>query len=162
MKKAAFIFNIVILIYLFASCATSKEARNFKQTIDGNWQLQTVVTEGITGKVTIQLFNEAAFGCFIGSRWSFNARNSLGNYAIPKNGDQCEGVQRNIRWTIYEAKNEPKLLQFKKLDDKLKDMENGDGYRFNIVQLDKTTLQLKSDIMFENRPAAIIYNFIRN
>ena len=162
MKKAALIFNLVIIIYLFASCATSKEARNYEKTIDGNWQLQTVVTDGIIGKVNIQLFNEAAFSCFIGSGWSFNARNSLGKYSVPKNGTACDAIQRNIRWTIFEAKNEPKLLQFKKLDDKLKEMENGDGYRFTIVQLDKNTMQLKSNITFENRPVAIIYNFVRN
>lgn len=162
MKRAALIFNIIILIYLFASCTASKEARHYKQSIDGNWQLETVVTEGMMGKVNVQLLNEASFGCFIGSRWHFNARNSLGNYIIPKNGDQCAALQRNIRWTIYEVKDGPKLLQFKKLDDKLKDTENGDGYRFNIVQLDKNTMQLKSEITFENRPASIICNFVRN
>ena len=162
MKKAAFIFNIILLIYLFASCAASKEVRNNKQTIDGNWQLQTVVTEGVMGKVNVELFNEAPFSCFIGSRWNFNARNSLGNYAVPKNGDACGAVQRNIRWAIYESKNEPALFQFKKLNDQLKDIENGDGYRFTIVLLNKNTMQLKSNIHFENRPAAIIYNFVRN
>lgn len=162
MKKANIIFNLFISIYLLASCTTSKEARTYKKTIDGNWQLQTVVTEGISGKVKVQLFNEAAFNCFVGSSWSFKQNNSLGAYTISKNGDECAAVKRNIRWTIYEATGEPKLLQFKKLDDNLKEMENGDGFRFTIVQLDKNTMQLKSNITFENKPAALVYNFIRN
>ena len=51
MKKTSLLFNLVLIIYLLASCSTSKEARSYKKTIDGNWQLQTVVTEGIMGKV---------------------------------------------------------------------------------------------------------------
>ena len=162
MKKANLIFNLLIIIYLLASCATSKEARTYKKTIDGNWQLQTVVTEGIMGKVKVQLFNEAEFNCFVGSSWSFNQNNSLGTYDISKNGNECVAVKRNIRWTIYEATGEPKLLQFKRLDDKLKVMDDGDGFRFTIVKLDKNTMQLKSNITFETKPAALVYNFIRN
>ena len=162
MKKANLLFNLLIIIYLLASCASSKEARVYKKLIDGNWQLQTVVTEGIMGKVKVQLFNEAEFNCFVGSSWSFNQNNSLGTYNISKNANECAAVKRNIRWTIYEATGEPKLLQFKRLDDKLKVMDDGDGFRFTIVQLDKNTMQLKSNITFENKPAALIYNFIRN
>ena len=162
MKKANLIFNLLIIIYLLASCATSKEARTYKKTIDGNWQLQTVVTEGIMGKVKVQLFNEAEINCFVGSSWSFNQNNSLGTYDISKNGNECVAVKRNIRWTIYEATGEPKLLQFKRLDDNLKVMDDGDGFRFTIVQLDKNRMQLKSNIIFENKPAALVYNFIRN
>ena len=162
MKKANLIFNLLIIIYLLASCATSKEARTYKKTIDGNWQLQTVVTEGIMGKVKVQLFNEAEFNCFVGSSWSFNQNNSLGTYDISKNGNECVAVKRNIRWTIYEAKGEPKLLQFKRLDDKLNAMDDGDGYRFSIVQLDNNNMQLRSNITFENKPASLIYNFVRN
>ncbi len=162
MKKANLLFNLLIIIYLLASCASSKEARTYKKSIDGNWQLQTVVTEGIMGKVKVQLFNEAEFNCFVGSSWSFNQNNSLGTYNISKNANECAAVKRNIRWTVYEATGEPKLLQFKRLDDKLKVMDDGDGFRFTIVQLDKNTMQLKSNITFENKPAALVYNFVRN
>jgi len=157
------LINISLFFALFAlgSCATSKEARTYKNTIDGNWVLQTVTTEGITGKVKIQLFNEADFNCFVGSTWSFDSRRSLGTYSI-SNGNQCVGIKRNIRWTIYEAKDEPKLLQFKRLDDKLKVMDDNDGFRFTIIQIDNSTMKLKSNITFENAPAAIIYNFVKN
>lgn len=162
MKKANLIFNLLIIIYLFASCATSKQARTYKNLIDGNWQLQTVRTEGIMGTVNVQLFNEASYNCFTGSNWSFNQSNSLGSYNITKNGSGCFAVKRNIRWSVYEVKNEPLQLQFKRLDDKLKVMDNGDGFRFTIVQLDKSTMQLKSAITFENKPATVIYNFVKN
>lgn len=162
MKKLNIITSLVALILLVGACSTSKEARTYKKTIDGNWQLQSVLTAGITGKVKVQLFNEADFNCFVGSNWSFNDRNSLGSYMISKNGTECDEVKRNIRWTIYEAPGEPKLLQFKRLDDKLKAMDDGAGFRFTIVQLYDKTMQLKSDIIFENKPASLIYNFVRN
>ena len=110
----------------------------------------------------MQLFNEADFNCFIGSSWSFNNYNSLGTFNISKNANECVAVKRNIRWTIYEAKGEPKLLQFKRLDDKLNAMDDGDGYRFSIFQLDNNNMQLRSNITFENKPASLIYNFVRN
>lgn len=162
MKKINIITSLVALMLLIGACSTSKEARNYKKTIDGNWQLQSVLTAGITGKVKVQLFNEADFNCYVGSNWSFNDRNSMGSYMISKNGTECDEVKRNIRWTIYEATGEPKLLQFKRLDDKLKALDDGAGFRFTIAQLDNNTMQLKSDIIFENKPASLIYNFVRN
>ncbi len=162
MKRANLIFNLIILIFLFASCTTSKEARTYKRTLDGNWQLQTVVSEGIMGKVKILLFNEADFNCFVGSSWSFNDRNSLGSYTVNKNGNECATVKRDIRWSIYEAPNEPKLLQFKRLDEKLKEIDDGGGFRFTVVQLDDKSMQLRSNITFEGKPASLVYNFVRN
>ena len=162
MKKSSLAFNLILVIYLLASCSSSKEARTNKKLIDGNWQLQTIVTEGIMGKVKVQLFNEADFNCFIGSNWSFNNYNQLGTFNISKNANECVAVKRNIRWTIYEAKDEPKLVQFKRLDDKLNPMDDGAGFRFTIIQLDKNNMQLKSSITFENKLVSLIYNFVRN
>lgn len=162
MKKAALIFDIILLILLFASCATSKEARTYRKTIDGNWQLQTVVSEGITGRIKAQLFNEADFNCFIGSTWSFKNNSSLGSYTIMQNANECAAVKRNIRWSIYEAKDQPKLFQFKRLDNKLKEIdENSGGFRFTITQIDAHNMQLRSDITFEGKPAAFIYKFVK-
>ncbi len=162
MKNASIISPLLIIGFLLASCTISKEARSYKSAIDGNWQLKTIATEGIMGKVKVQLFNEAELNCFIGSQWNFNDGNSLGKYSIAKNANECVDVVRNIRWSIFDTKAEPKLLQFKRLNDKLKVIDDGNGFRFTIVQLDKNTMQLKSAITFENRPAAIIYNFARN
>ncbi len=162
MRKVNNFLAINAITLMLLSCATSKEARSYKKIIDGNWQLQSIVTTGITGKVKVELFNEEDYNCFIGSNWNFNQNNSLGFYNISKNGNECADVKRNIRWTIYEANNEPKLLQFKRLDNKLNVMDNGDGFRFTIAQLDNNTMQLKSNITFENKPAWLVYNYIKN
>lgn len=162
MKKIKSILSFVVIVFLIASCSTSKEARTYTKTINGNWQLQTIATEGITGQVNVQLFNEENYKCFIGSNWNFNDANSLGSYNITKNTKECVAVKRNIRWSVYEPKNEPKLFQFKRLDDKLKVLDNGDGFRFTIIQIDEKSMQLKSTITFENKQVGVIYNFIKN
>jgi hypothetical protein len=153
----------LLAVAFFASCSSSKEARTYKNDINGKWQLQTVATEGIAGNVKAQLLNEAALNCFVGSNWEFNQNNSLGSYSIQQNAGECVAVKRNIRWSIFESPGEPKLFQFKKVDAKYKDIEEGNaGYRFTIVQLDKTSMQLRSDVNFEGKPASFIYNFIKN
>ncbi|MEP7163443.1 MAG: DUF5004 domain-containing protein [Ferruginibacter sp.] len=163
MKRASLLFNLIIIVFLLASCSTSKQARVYKRTIDGNWQLQTITTESIPGKFKAQLFNEADFNCFVGSSWSFNDHNSLGTYTIQKNANECVAVKRNIRWSIYEATaSEPKLLQFKRLDDKYKEIDEGGGFRFTVLQVDDNTMKLRSDITFEGKPASFVYNFVRN
>ncbi len=162
MEKSRSLISLLLIGFFFISCSTSKEARTYKKSIDGNWQLQTVVTEGITGKVKALVFNEADFNCFIGSNWNFNDHNSLGSYSITKNADECVSIKRNIRWSIYEATgNEPKLFQFKRLDDKYKEIDDGGGFRFTIEQVNDKTMQLRSNITFEGKPASFIYNFVR-
>lgn len=163
MKRINALLLTAFLGILLASCATSKQARQYTSTVNGNWQLQTVTTEGISGKVKIELFNEADFNCFVGSSWVFYSRNNLGSYAIQKNAGECAAIKREYRWSIYEAPGEPQMLQFKRLDSKLKEIdENGGGFRFSIEQLDGQVMRLKSKINFEGKPAAIVYNFIRN
>lgn len=152
----------ILLSILLASCATSKEARKDTSSLNGNWQLQTVTTEGISGKIKMELFNEADFNCFIGSSWEFKSRNNLGAYTIQKNAGECAAIRREFRWSVYEATGEPRKLQFKRLDSKLKEIdENGGGFRFVIEELNKEQLTLKSQINFEGKPAAVIYRFVR-
>src|ERR1700712_1533921 len=120
MKKVRIVLQLFLLVLFISSCSGSKEARGYKKTIDGNWQLQTVVTEGITGKIKAQVFNEADFNCFVGSSWHFNSHNNLGTYTISANANECTAVKRDIRWSVYEPSGAAKQLQFKRLDNKLK------------------------------------------
>ena len=163
MKKLSTILAIAAIIFA-SSCSSSKEARTYKKDINGSWQLETVTVEGITGKIKATVLNEADFHCFIGSMWNFNKANSLGSYTISKNGNECPALKRNIRWSIYEEGDAPKMLQYKRVDDKYyKDMDEGAaGFRFTIVNLTDKNMQLRSDIDFEGKPAAFIYNFVKN
>jgi hypothetical protein len=139
---------------------TSRETRSFQKSMTGNWQLQTIVSEGVTGKVKTQLFNEASFDCFVGSNWNFT-KNNMGNYTIP-NATECQAIKRNISWSIYEAKDQPKLLQYKRLDDNLREIDaNSGGFHFTILQLNNTNMKLKADMNIEGKPAALVYNFVK-
>ena len=162
MKKLSLIISTLFIAFFVTSCYTSKQARTLKKTVVGNWQLKSITTEGITGKIKAQVLDEADFNCFIGSTWRFDKYNNLGFYAISKNGAECVAVKRNIRWSILEEGGAPKMLQYKRVDAKYKDMDEAKaGFRFTILQLNDNGMQLKSDITFEGRPASFIYNFVK-
>lgn len=63
-KKNSLLLSILFVVLMMVSCSTSKEANNYKNNIDGKWRLQTVVTEGIIGKVKSQILNETDVNCF--------------------------------------------------------------------------------------------------
>jgi hypothetical protein len=162
MKNASFFFIFLMGLMIASSCTNSKQARSYRADVNGKWQLQTINTEGIAGKIKTQILNEADLNCFIGSSWIFNQNNSLGSYTINANGGECAPVKRELRWSIYEALNEPQLLQFKKVDSNLKEIEEGNaGYRFTILELTTQNMRLQNDITFEGKPASIIYNFVK-
>lgn len=162
MKFLKSLFAIIALTAVLAACSGSKQARAIKSNVDGNWQLQTVETEGIAGTVKVQLFNEADMSCFVGSSWKFNQNNSLGSYNLSKNAGDCFAIKRDFRWSIFEQSGMPSELQFKRLNEKLKEIDgNQAGYRLRVIQATNTNMQLKMDITFENRPAAILFNFVK-
>lgn len=150
-----------LAIIIFSSCSTSKEARSFKRDIKGDWVLQTVTAEGITGVVKTTIFNEADLGCFIGSEWNFIPNNSMGSYTLVDKSKSCTELKRLIRWSIYEPENAAKQFQFKRLDDKKNTMDNGDGYRLTVVEVNDNNFKLRSDVNVDGKAGALIYNFVK-
>lgn len=154
-----FIFSLSLFII---SCGASKEARTFEKSIDGTWQLETIVSEGITGNFKAKVFDEEDFNCFIGSTWKFNKGNNLGSYTIAKNGGECVAIKRDFRWSIFQpAAGAASMLQFKKLTTNLKEIENDAGYRFTILNANQNNMRVRSEFLYEGRTAAFIYNFIK-
>ena len=151
-----------VTIMVFTSCSVSKEARSIKKNVNGNWILQTVTVEGIAGVVKTTVFNEADLSCFVGSEWNFISNNSMGSYTLVDKSKNCTPVKRFIRWSVYEPENAAKEFQFKRLDDKKNAMDNGDGYRLTVVEHADNTLKLRSELLFEGKKSAIIYNFVKN
>lgn len=163
-KKTLIIHRVlwIMLIALsFSACSVSKEARSMKRDINGDWVLQTITTEGITGVAKTTIFNEAEFGCFIGSEWNFISNNSMGSYTIIDKSKDCVPLKRFIRWSIYEPQDLPKQFQFKRLDDKKNAMDNGDGYRLMVTEVDNGHMKLRSELVFAGHAGAIIYNFVK-
>ncbi|CAN5208400.1 hypothetical protein BH09BAC2_BH09BAC2_09100 [soil metagenome] len=152
---------LLALLFAISSCSTSRIATQYKNTINGTWVLQSIVSEGITGQVKANLFNEQSAICFNNSIWTLNSHTSLGTYTTSKTTNDCGVITRNIRWSIYESSNEPKEFQFKRLDNKLKAMDNGAGYRLAIVQVEANSFQLRSNLTFEGKNMSLLYTFIR-
>lgn len=161
MKSALGSLITAFAILLFSSCSVSNEARSMKRNINGNWILETITAEGITGVVKTRIFNEADLSCFIGSEWNFISNNSMGSYTIVDNNKNCTPLKRFIRWSIYEPKDAVKEFQFKRLDDNKNAMDNGDGYRLTVIEHGDNNLKLRSDIVFNGNAGAIIYKFVK-
>ena len=152
----------MLAIIVFTSCSVSKEARSIKKNMNGNWILQTVTVEGISAVAKTTVFNEADLSCFIGSEWNFISNNSMGSYTLVDKSKNCTQVKRFIRWSINEPADAAKEFQFKRLDDKKNVMDNGDGYRLTVTEHSDNSFKLRSDLVFEGRTSAIIYNFVKN
>jgi Lipocalin-like domain len=159
LKPASLITAFAIII--FTSCSVSKEARSMKRHINGDWVLETITAEGITGVVKTRIFNEEDLGCFIGSEWNFISNNSMGTYTLVDKSKSCTRLKRFIRWSIYEPEGAAKEFQFKRLDDNKNAMDNGDGYRLTVIEANSNTLKLRSDLVFDGKSGALIYNFVK-
>jgi Lipocalin-like domain len=154
---------LITIISFFSACSGSKEAGTMKKTINGNWTLKTIAIEGNNSILNVKVFNEANNNCFIGSQWNFISNNSMGTYTLPPGtSDGCVASSRKIRWSIYEPKGEEKKFQFKRLDEKNNPMDDNNGYRLSMSSLTDSSMQLKSDISYEGKPVAVIYNFTKN
>lgn len=155
------VVGFVILLISFNACSVSKEAQTQKQIINGDWTLQSINVEGLTGSFSTKVFNEANSDCFIGSNWRFFANTSTGTYNLPGGTNGCIATTRNIKWSIYEPKNENKKFQFKRLDDKGSSMDDNNGFRLTIASLTTMNMQLTSDITVDSKSGKVGYNFIK-
>ena len=153
--------GFIILFSFFTACSVSKQAQTQKQIINGDWTLESINVEGLTGLFNTKVFNEANSNCFIGSSWHFFANTSSGTYNLPGATNGCVATSRNIKWSIYEPKNEQKKFQFKRLDDNGRSMDDNSGFRLTIVSLTAANMQLTSDITVENKPSKVVYNFMK-
>lgn len=153
--------GFISLLIFFSACSVSKQAQMQKQTINGDWTLESINVEGLTGLFNTKVFNEANSNCFIGSNWHFFANTSSGSYNLTSGTNGCIATTRNIRWSIYEPKNEDKKFQFKRLDDKGNPIDGNSGFRLNIASLTTVNMQLTADITADNKPVKVIYNFIK-
>ncbi len=163
MKTRSIGFSLVIIMItvMLGACSTSKEARKMNHAINGNWVLETIVTEGATGEIKDKIFNESDFTCFIGSEWNFIPKTNMGSYAIIDKQKGCHIVKRTISWSFSETKDAPSKFVLNRLDEKNTPMDKQAQF-LTVSQLDKKLMKLKADIMYEGHPASITYNFVKN
>lgn len=161
-KRATIFIQALLIVVLLNSCSSGRMLKNFARDISGTWELKTIVTEGITEKVTLQLFNETDFQCFIGSRWKFDEQG--GSYTISSSLGTvpCSLISRAFHWTLYGAKDKPSLLVLKRLDAEMREIDPSYiGYILLVKEIGARQMSLRSDITYNGKPAALIYNFIK-
>lgn len=157
MKRNWFALTCSALSLILVSCGgLSKENKSSRSNLDGTWMLQDV-TYGSEGYFKSVLFNDVDAKCFKGSEWFFRSNNSTGSYTI--NDTNCSTGTRNIRWSITDTDGTPSQFQFKFVDEKKKDLNNGMGYVFRIVSMSPSTMTLASSVSVDGKPVELIYNF---
>lgn len=159
MKKPILLSLLVLL--LITSCSVSKSVRDQRNLVSGSWILEDINYENNPGAFTANLFEDAKAICFEGSDWFFRDNNSTGRYTL-KDGSLCQGGDRFIRWSIIErAENYNAQFQFKFIDEKLKDIDGGRGYRFTINTLTANEMVLKQNVTVDGAPITVVYNFTK-
>ncbi len=159
MKKLILLLSACALIV--SSCSVSKDARGKRNILSGSWTLNNVSFANNTGNFKAVLFNDVEDICLEGSDWFFRDNNSTGRYTISPS-TLCSGGDRFIRWSVVEGgMNGTSQLQFKFIDEKLKDISGGTGYRLSIESLTEQAMQLKSNVTVDGKPVSVIYDFTR-
>lgn len=149
---------LVCTTFLVTSCSISKGARQDRNLLSGTWLLNNISYENNSGKFKSVLFNDADDTCFEGSDWFFRDNNSTARYTL-KSSTDCRGGDRFIRWSVIERAEQANQLQFKFIDEKLKDISGGLGYRLDIASLSEQSMTLKSNVSVDGEPITIVYQF---
>jgi len=162
MKQAYKMYSVLILVttVLLSACSVSKEVRQMNHKINGTWILQTIGTEGATGKPKDKIFNEADFGCFIGSEWKFS-KGGKGSYAIVEKGKGCTPITRAINWSINKPAGGQPTFIMHRLDETHDPMDFNVAFNLVITQLEGSSMKLRSDVMIDGRAASLIFNFVK-
>lgn len=156
MRKSILI--VAAFTMLATACSVSKAARGQRNLLSGSWTLDNIRYENNTGSFQSTLFNDAKDICFEGSGWFFRDNNSTGRYTISPS-TLCNGGDRFIRWSVVDGS--PNQLQFKFIDEKLKDIAGGKGYRLNIAELTEGSMTLKSNVSVEGEVVTVVYEFTK-
>ncbi len=156
MRKSILMLGALVL--LVTSCSVSKAARQQQNLLSGSWTLDDISYENNTGNFQSTHFNDAKDICFEGSGWFFRDNNSTGRYTISPS-TLCTGGDRFIRWSVVDGS--PNQLQFKLIDEKLKDITGGMGYRLNISSLTEQEMVLRSNVSVDGERVTVVYKFTK-
>jgi hypothetical protein len=158
MKKIVTALSISIL-FIVASCGTSKTVRTSKKVIKGDWVLNSI-TYNQAGTYNTTLLNDASKVCFEGSTWQFIPNNNSGVYTI--NDASCSTGERHFIFTIQEIDAETGLYDFllKPTDEKHKS-ETNQGFRLKLSALSDTAMQWQQSVSVAGSSVTINMNFTK-
>ena len=147
----------VLFLSLLLSCGASKTVKESRQTIKGDWVLNTI-NYSQAGTYKVSLFNDVSKACFEQSMWQFIPNNYSGTYTIDKTA--CNAGTRNFNFTIQEIDEATGLYNFllKPTDAKGKS-ESNQGFRLKLAQLSETNMMWQQTITVDGAPFTINMNF---
>ena len=139
------------------SCGGTKNVRESKKDIKGDWSLNSITYSPI-GIYNVTLLDDASKECFEGSIWNFIPNNNTGTYSI--SGSECSSGERNFVFTIQEVNEATGFYDFllKPTNAKNKSATN-QGFRLNLASISETSMQWKQTLNAEGIPITITMNF---
>lgn len=152
------VLTLLACAIVAVSCSVSKGARDQRNLLSGSWTLDNISYENNVGNFQAVIFGDAKDICFEGSDWFFRDNNSTGRYTITPSSLCTEG-DRFIRWSVVNGS--PNQLQFKFINEKLKDIADGRGYRLNITSLTSREMTLKSNVTVDGERVTMVYEFTK-
>jgi hypothetical protein len=158
-SKPVYFATVISLFLILDSCSLPKKSANNinRNDLKGTWILENISFEGLpeNQKFKLTLLDEGSEECLKGSSWTF-PNNGNGSYTITQNRTGCTTGERNIVWS-HRVENGQDILQYKKLTGGVKAKDITEGYKFNIVSVTVTRLQLSSKIFFEGNSVSVNY-----
>lgn len=157
MMKKSMVMLLACALFT-VSCSVSKGVREQRNLLSGSWTLDNISYENNVGNFQSVIFDDVKDICFEGSDWFFRDNNSTGRYTIGSSSLCAEG-DRFIRWSVIDGS--PNQLQFKFINEKLKDIADGRGYRLNITSLTAHEMTLKSNVLVDGERVTLVYEFTK-
>ncbi|MGF7081878.1 hypothetical protein [Mucilaginibacter sp. UYCu711] len=154
MKKIVqFTFTVLAFAFILQACSTTKSLVGASHGhINGTWTLTNVSYDGLVPGAVHDVFNQAPPSAFVNSTWKLT-NSGDGMYTL------ANGTSQSIFWSYNDQDKSNPIFQFKKIyqGDKAKNIT--EGYLLNVVQVDGSSMTLKSPIDVGSKTAYIVYSF---
>jgi hypothetical protein len=154
MKKILqFTFIVLALTFILQACSTTKSLVGASNGhITGTWTLTNVSYDGLLPNAVQDVFNQAPPSAFVNSTWKLTGSGN-GMYTL------ANGISQSIFWSYNAQDKSNPIFQFKKIYEGDKAKNVTEGYQLNVVQVDGSSMTLKSPIALGDKTAYIVYLF---
>jgi allophanate hydrolase subunit 2 len=154
MKKILqFTLSVLALAFILQACSTTKSLVGASHGhINGTWTLTNVSYDGLVPGAVHDVFNQAPPAAFVNSTWKLT-NSGDGMYTL------ANGTSQSIFWSYNDQDKSNPIFQFKKIYEGDKAKNITEGYQLNVVQVDGSSMTLKSPIVVGSKTAYIVYSF---
>ncbi len=156
-------YVVLFMLSIFAiSCSSSKETTTDnaadlrKKMFNGTWVLSSVEKDaGLKLAPDLLLFGIADAQCFNSSTWKMISNNNTGTISLV-DSKSCSATSLNTVWTVSGDS-----YNFKWVESRSTAKEVVTGYTLSVLNIDETSMKLKTTVKFLNKDCAIVLNFVK-